>query len=239
MSELLQGILDRLFGADHQTALVQLGHFSGTVFLALLVVLITIYMASRIRRGVHAFFRKRGDLGLAILLGRTSYFLILYLGALIVLRVFGLDAAVLFTSLGVVGLAVGLALQDVLKNVIAGIYLLIERPFKPGETIKVRDFVGIVESIELRTTLLRGTDAIIHVPNAILFSEILVNRGVLPPVEKVVATEDVPRETAYPISAPIPAPIGRMDRERAGARGEGPEPPGQAKEEGKDASRSR
>ena len=68
-------------------------------------------------------------------------------------------------------------MQDVLKNVFAGIYLLIERPFRPGDTIKVRDFVGRVETVDLRTTTLRSDGEIVYVPNAILFSEVLVNRG--------------------------------------------------------------
>lgn len=177
MNELLQGALDRLLGSDHTSALGRLGQLGGSVLLALLVALVTVYVGNRIRRIIYTFFRSRGDLGLAILLGRTTYFLIVFVGVLIILRVFGLDATLVFASLGVVGLAVSLALQDVLKNVFAGIYLLIERPFRPGEIIKVRDFVGTVESIELRTTLLRADEATIHVPNAILFSEILVNRG--------------------------------------------------------------
>jgi small-conductance mechanosensitive channel len=185
MNELVQGILNRLLGSDHQTALQQVGSLSGSVILAAIVALITLYAASRVRQTLNTFFRGRGDLGLAILLGRTSYFLILFIGGLIVLRVFGLDATILFASLGVVGLAISLALQDVLKNVFAGIYLLIERPFQVGDTIKVRDFIGVVETIELRTTLLRAEDAVIHVPNAILFSEILVNRGISRPVAKV------------------------------------------------------
>lgn len=185
MSELVQGVVNRLLGADHQSTLQQLGSLGGTVILALIVVLATLYLANRIRGTLSRFFRGRGDVGLAILLGRTSYFLIVFVGGLIVLRVFGLDATILFASLGVVGLAVSLALQDVLKNVFAGIYLLIERPFQPGETIKVRDFLGTVETIELRTTILRAEDSIIHVPNAILFSEILVNRGRGRPIQDV------------------------------------------------------
>jgi small conductance mechanosensitive channel len=68
-------------------------------------------------------------------------------------------------------------MQDVLKNVFAGVYLLIERPFRPGDTIKVRDFIGRVETVDLRTTTLRNDSELVYVPNAILFSEVLINRG--------------------------------------------------------------
>jgi small-conductance mechanosensitive channel len=178
MGDLLQGFANRVLGGTSTTsALERLGQAGGTFLLALLVAAIAFYVAARIRQSIYRFFATRGDLGMGILLGRTAYFLVLFIGLLFVLSIFGLSPATLLTTLGVVGLAVSLALQDVLKNVFAGIYLLIERPFQPGETIKVRDFVGTVETIELRTTTLSADGEIIHVPNAILFSEVLVNRG--------------------------------------------------------------
>ena len=78
-------------------------------------------------------------------------------------------------------------MQDVLKNVFAGVYLLIERPFRPGETIKVRDFVGVVETVDLRTTSLRADGEIVFIPNAILLAEVLVNRGM-----SHIATDETP-----------------------------------------------
>jgi len=114
----------------------------------------------------------------------VAYFGILFVGFISVLGVFGVDATALFATLGVVGLAVSLALQDVLKNVFAGIYLLIERPFRLGETIQVRTFTGVVESVDLRTTTLRGNGDVIYVPNAIMLGEVLVNQGVAATAEE-------------------------------------------------------
>lgn len=179
MSELLNGFLDGLLGTDHVSALHRLGSFSYTMIMALIVVVVTLLFAARCRDGTQRFFKgRRGDYSLAILLGRVAYFLVLFIGLLVLLRVFGVSVTAVVTTLGVVGLAVSLAMQDVLKNVFAGIYLLIERPFRPGETVKVRDFVGVVETIDLRTTTLRADGEVIYVPNAILFAEVLVNRGV-------------------------------------------------------------
>ena len=178
MSDLLNGFLDGLLGTDHVSALQRLGKFSYTLIVALVVVAITFAVASRLRNATERSLKSRkGDYSLALLLGRAVYILVLFLGLIVVLRVFGIDATALVATLGVVGLAVSLAMQDVLKNVFAGIYLLVERPFRPGETVKVRDFVGVVETIDLRTTTLRADAEVIYVPNAILFAEILINRG--------------------------------------------------------------
>ena len=63
-----------------------------------------------------------------------------------------------FSFINIVGLAVGLAIQDILKNFFAGFYLLFERPFRVGDKITVRDHHGTVVEIGLRTTSLRTDD---------------------------------------------------------------------------------
>ncbi len=71
-----------------------------------------------------------------------------------------------------------LALQDILRNFVTGVYLLIERPFAIGDRIRVGDAEGWVQGIEFRTTELL-TDAGDHVlvPNATVFAAVLTNRG--------------------------------------------------------------
>jgi small-conductance mechanosensitive channel len=178
MSDVLKGFVEGILGTSQLSALERLGGLASRVTLALIIVALTFTIASRSRNAIIYVFRhNKGDLGLAILLGRMAYFCVLFLGLLVILPVFGLSAAALLAAVGVLGLAVSLAMQDVLKNVFAGIYLLIERPFRPGDTIKVRDFVGRVETVDLRTTTLRNDGEVVYVPNAILFSEVLVNRG--------------------------------------------------------------
>lgn len=88
----------------------------------------------------------------------------------------------LVAILGTVGLAFGLALQDILKNFFSGVYLLLERPFRVGDTIKVKDQTGVVENVGVRTTQLRTTDNIqVLVPNATVFSEVVSNHTFVRP----------------------------------------------------------
>lgn len=84
----------------------------------------------------------------------------------------------ILTLLSAFTVAVGLSLQDVLKNFFSGILMLLERPFSVGDRVKVRDFEGEVQGIDIRTTLIRNRDgALLHVPNSIMFGEILANRS--------------------------------------------------------------
>jgi small conductance mechanosensitive channel len=120
--------------------------------------------------------RARIDLGTQILVKRALVIVWLVVTALIVLGMLGVNPTGLVAILGTVGLAFGLALQDILKNFFSGVYLLLERPFRVGDTIKVKDQTGIVENVGVRTTQLRTADNIqVLVPNATVFSEVVAN----------------------------------------------------------------
>src|SRR6266851_7692913 len=76
------------------------------------------------------------------------------------------------------------AIQDILKNFFSGVYLLLERPFRVGDTIRVKDQLGVVENIGVRTTLLRTSDNVqVLVPNATVFSEVVTNHTFAKPAE--------------------------------------------------------
>ncbi len=95
----------------------------------------------------------------------------------LVLAVFGASISALIAYLSVTTLAVGLALQETLRNIIAGIYLLLERPFNIGDRVTIRDINGRLENVELRTTAIRSeTGDLVLVPHSIVFTEIVTNR---------------------------------------------------------------
>lgn len=143
-----------------------------------LVLIVIAYLALRLLRNwsARAMRRARVDTGTQILVRRGLSIAWILVTAVIVLGLLGVDTAGLVTFVAAVGLAFSLAIQDILRNFFAGVYLLLERPFRVGETIKVKDQQGIVENIGVRTTTLRTTDNIhVLVPNAIVFSEVVAN----------------------------------------------------------------
>jgi small-conductance mechanosensitive channel len=90
----------------------------------------------------------------------------------------GVPLAFLLTFGGLASLAIGLAFQDVLRNILAGIWLLVERPFKIGDLIALVgvDMSGVVQTITLRTTAMRTADGrLAVVPNLTVFSGVVVN----------------------------------------------------------------
>ncbi len=69
---------------------------------------------------------------------------------------FGVDITALVTSLGIGGIAVALALQNILGDLFASLSIVLDKPFRPGDFIVVGDAAGVVEKIGLKTTRLRS-----------------------------------------------------------------------------------
>jgi small-conductance mechanosensitive channel len=146
---------------------------------ALIVVLVTYIAVRVVQRWVGSAMRRaRVDTGTQILVRRGITVAIIVIGALIVLGALGVSTAGLVTVVGTVGLAFSLAIQDILKNFFSGVYLLLERPFRVGDTIKVKDQEGVVENIGVRTTTLRTVQNVrVMVPNAMIFAEVVANES--------------------------------------------------------------
>lgn len=151
-----------------------------STLLALVIFLCALILGRMARSATsRALQRTRADRSTVLLIGRIVFISISVIGALTAMGLLGVPWTTVVALTSVLGLATSLAMQDVLKNFVAGIYLLVERPFRVGETVKIRDFVGVVESIDIRTTMLLAENGDqILVPNAILFAEIILNRHV-------------------------------------------------------------
>ena len=90
----------------------------------------------------------------------------------------GANTTGILTLLSAFTVAIGLSLQDVLKNFFSGLFMLAERPFVVGDRVTVRSQEGVVQGIDIRTTLMRTDDgSLLMVPNSVMFTEILRNES--------------------------------------------------------------
>lgn len=147
--------------------------------LGLLALVVFLVVARVLRTTVRRVAdRTSNNANLPVLLSNLAYLASLTVGALVILSIFtGSGLANLLTLLGLVSLAFSLSVQDVLKNFVAGVYLLLEQPFSIGDRIKVRDSEGKVENIQIRTTSIHTDEGLlVYIPNNIVFSEVVTNR---------------------------------------------------------------
>ncbi len=114
------------------------------------------------------------------LIVRITRIVVLVFTLVVALDKFGFQIAPLVAGIGVAGLGVGIALQGVLSNVVAGLSIIITKPFRVGEYIALLGVQGEVSVIELfSTTLLHPDRSRVVIPNRRIVGEILHNYGAL------------------------------------------------------------
>jgi len=108
-----------------------------------------------------------GDTTSILRLGRTTIDgLVILIGILAVLRYFGVDATAALAGLGIGGIAIALAAQKTLENVVGGLSIIFDRAVKVGDVLNVGGTVGTVEYVGLRSTRIRTLDrTLLRVPN--------------------------------------------------------------------------
>src|SRR5579859_58835 len=125
---------------------------------------------------------RRIDINIRTLIGRIFYFSILFIATFWVLSLWQIPVGIPVTVLGAIAVAITVSIQDILKDLVAGFYILVERPFFIGDQISVTSnaitYIGKVENVQLRATKLRlisGEE--VTIPNTLVFGSAVVNNS--------------------------------------------------------------
>jgi len=195
--------------------------FGLTLVEALLIIGLTV-LGARFARHLSRSASRNAlwDAQLVLLVGRLVYIGVLVLGFLALLEVL---APHLFTpvvgAVGLLGLAFGLAFQDILKNWISGFFLLLERPFRIGDEITVNGLTGNVETVLLRVTVLRTSDARrVLVPNQQVYTSTIIDSSSYP-------TRQYSAVTALPAERDLDAAVAQAASAVAAIKGVLADPP--------------
>ena len=109
--------------------------------------------------------RKRANTVSGVLL-TTGQVVIITIAVFVVLSEFDIDIAPALAGAGVLGIAVGFGAQSLIKDLIAGFFVVMENQYRVGDVVNIAGVGGLVEEINLRRTVLRDMDGIVHViPN--------------------------------------------------------------------------
>lgn len=201
------GSFARLLTVD---GLVLVAYELGPPLVRAILLVFGTWVAVRLARSSFNYTARRADVTARLLIGRVIDIVIIGLGVATILDTIGVPLTTFVTVLGVAGLGVSLAMQDILKSFVAGTYLLFERPFRIGDEISVKDQRGVVEHIGIRTTLLRNADNVqIIIPNAVVFAEMVANRTnetkPTPPTDVTDLVTEAPAVAVAQSAAPVAA----------------------------------
>lgn len=151
----------------------------GQVATALLVVVVTFYISKLIRDGIISFFQRQKKVSHSQIYAATRFihYLLLFVGLVLALSIVGVDTGKIALVAGALGVGVGLGLQEIVKNFVSGIVILLEKSLKVGDFIELESNVfGVVKEINFRSTMIRTNDNIdILVPNGELISNRVIN----------------------------------------------------------------
>ena len=142
-------------------------------------VLVAWFVGKLIANGVRKAFHHKGLVDLGGVLASLTFGLVVAASVLIASVIIfpSVKPATIISSLGIGSVAIGFAFKDILQNLLAGLLLLINRPYRRGDQIVVKDFEGTVEHIQSRATLIKTYDGRrVIIPNSDVYtSPVVVN----------------------------------------------------------------
>jgi len=116
--------------------------------------------------GLDALERAKRARTLGGILSSVTTVIVLLIAALMILREFHVDITPAITGAGIVGVALGFGAQSLVKDLIGGFFLILENQIRVGDVVAINGTGGLVEEINLRTTVLRDEEGTVHIfPN--------------------------------------------------------------------------
>jgi len=130
------------------------------------------------------------------ILKKLISFVIYAIALIMILNHFGQEIGPLLAGLGIGGLAFALAAKDMLSNIFGSVTILMDKPFKIGQRIRVEGFDGSVKEINVRTTRIQTLDGtMVYVPNA-KFTDTIIENVAQEPTRKVKMSIGVTYDTS-------------------------------------------
>lgn len=172
-----------------------------------------------IKRGKSSFEKKRRNT-IVKLLENIFKYIILILAVIYILDVYGVDTKSLVAGIGVAGVVVGLALQDLLKDLISGLSIMLDNYFVIGDIVEYDDFTGEVIEFGLKSTKIqsftgetysianrnidkiknlsqKSSNIFLKIPTAYEISEEKVNKVLNEAIKDIIKNTDADEESCY------------------------------------------
>ena len=166
----LEKFLNRVFSPEH------LALYGRALAIAVVGYLIARAGGALLQR----FYGRRLSEHGQMVVGRAFFYVVFITSIIGAVNHLGVDLSALIAAAGVAGVAISFAAQTSVSNVISGIFLLFDRPFSLGDTIRVDQTLGNVLSIDLLSSKLRTFDnLVVRIPNEVMLKSTIINYSLL------------------------------------------------------------
>lgn len=160
----------------------------------ILIILVSIIVYMIVSRVINNIFKFKGVKSdkrhlktINVLINNLLKYFIIIVALVMILDIFGIDTKTLIASLGIVGVVAGLAVQDTLKDFVAGISIILENQYRIGDTITVKGFRGEVIDLGVKSTRVKAYNGeVMIIPNHLI--EEVINHS----LENSLAVVDIP-----------------------------------------------
>jgi len=151
----------------------------GRIFMILAIALLLLWIVTLFTKGILAHIEKRARIKdtndelvkrantLSYLVLRSSRVLVFFITATLILFVMGINITPILAGAGIAGIAIGLGAQKLINDYLNGFFIFLENQYRVGDVIAAAGVSGIVEAVNLRTTIIRDLKGRVHVvPNS-------------------------------------------------------------------------
>jgi moderate conductance mechanosensitive channel len=155
---------------------VNLAPLAALTIITIILIMLTIFIVPKVVNDVvrkskaeqsEDEMKKRADTLVSVIGTTFQVFIIVIFVMIVVIQLVSWEAIIpVLTATGVVGVALGFGAQSLVKDILAGVFIILENQYRKGDVVNIAGASGVVEEINLRRTLLRDLDGVSHVvPN--------------------------------------------------------------------------
>lgn len=147
--------------------------------LAVGIIISSIIIAKGTSMLLKKYLRDKFDIDSLGILLKGSYYGIIALAVILSLPILGIDTSGFLVAGGITGIVIGFASQNIVGNLVSGLFIMAERPIRIGSQVEIDQITGFVEDIGMMSTILRNFDGLyVRIPNEKVFTNNIINRGI-------------------------------------------------------------
>ena len=146
-----------------------------------IIMAVAVVVSQAVKRITMRAFSTHAERPAVRITGRFIAYLVVIAGFVYALEALMVQIGPLIGALGIGGIALAFALQDILQNLVSGVILQARRPIRHGDQVQIGGYQGVVRDIDLRTVLLRTFDGLdVYLPNRTVLENPIVNYTISP-----------------------------------------------------------